>query len=90
MKIQIINLPFCFLPGHEQLMMGDLGKLERHMVFVNNEDVNLAQYLAERRTRKPVCASCPHAVFCGGFYELDEVPEPPWLISTEDLVRAIE
>jgi hypothetical protein len=26
----------------------------------------------------------------GGFYELDEVPEPPWLISTEDLVRAIE
>jgi MoaA/NifB/PqqE/SkfB family radical SAM enzyme len=90
MKIQIINLPFCFLPGHEQLMMGDLGKLERHMVFVNNEDVNLAQYLAERRTRKPVCASCPHAVFCGGFYELDEVPEPPWLISTEDLLRAIE
>jgi MoaA/NifB/PqqE/SkfB family radical SAM enzyme len=90
MKIQIINLPFCFLPGYEHLMMGDLGKLERHMVFVNNEDVNLAQYLAERRTRKPVCATCPHAVFCGGFYELDEVPEPPWLISTEDLLRAVE
>ncbi len=89
MKIQIINLPFCFLPGYEHLMMGDLGKLERHMVFVNNEDVNLAQYLAERRTRKPVCATCPHAVFCGGFYELDEVPEPPWLISTEDLLREI-
>jgi MoaA/NifB/PqqE/SkfB family radical SAM enzyme len=89
-KIQIINLPFCFLPGYEQLMMGDLGKLERHMVFVNNEDVNLSAYLAERRTRKPVCATCPHAVFCGGFYELDEVPEPPWLISTEDLLRAVE
>jgi MoaA/NifB/PqqE/SkfB family radical SAM enzyme len=90
MKIQIINLPFCFLPGYEHLMMGDLGKLERHMVFVNNEDVNLASYLAERRTRKPVCATCPHAVFCGGFYELDEVPEPPWLISTDDLLRAVE
>jgi MoaA/NifB/PqqE/SkfB family radical SAM enzyme len=89
MKLQIINLPFCFMPGHESLMQGDLGKLERHMAFVNNETVNLAQYLAERRVRKPVCASCPHACFCGGFYELDEVPEPPWLIAPEDLVRPL-
>jgi MoaA/NifB/PqqE/SkfB family radical SAM enzyme len=87
MKLQIINLPFCFLPGYEHLMLGDVAKLERQMVFVNNEDVNLAAYLAARRTRKPVCASCPHAVFCGGFYELDDVPEPPWLISADDLLR---
>lgn len=87
MKLQIINLPFCFMPGYEAFMMGDLGKLSRHMVFVNNEDVNLAEYLAERRTRKPVCASCPHAVFCGGFYELEDVPEPKWLVTAEDLVR---
>ncbi|WAS89836.1 radical SAM protein [Nannocystis punicea] len=89
MKLQVINLPFCFMPGHEALMQGDLGKLERHMAFVNNETVNLAQYLAERRVRKPVCASCPHACFCGGFYELDEAPEPPWLIAPEDLVRPL-
>ena len=87
MKIQIINLPFCFRPGYETFMMGDLAKLERHMIFVNNETVNLATYLAERRTRKPVCTTCPHAVFCGGFYELESVPEPPWLVSAEDLVR---
>ena len=90
MKLQIINLPFCFMPRHTHLMMGDLGKLERHMVFVNNEDVNLGKYLAERRTKKPVCTTCPHAVFCGGFYELENVPEPPWLISAEDLVRPID
>jgi MoaA/NifB/PqqE/SkfB family radical SAM enzyme len=89
MKLQLINLPFCYLPGYEQFMTGDLAKLERHMVFVNNEDVNLAKYLAERRVRKPVCAPCPHAVFCGGFYELDDVPEPPWLISPSDLVRPV-
>jgi hypothetical protein len=57
------------------------------MIFVNNEDVNLAEYLAERRVRKPVCAGCTRAVFCGGFYELDKVPEPPWLVAPEDLVR---
>jgi MoaA/NifB/PqqE/SkfB family radical SAM enzyme len=87
MKIQIINLPFCFMPGYEAYMMGDLAKLERHMIFVNNETVNLATYLAERRTRKPVCLTCPHAVFCGGFYELESAPEPPWLVKPEDLLR---
>ncbi len=90
MKIQVINLPFCFLPGYEQYLQGDLAKLSRHMVFVNNESVNLAAYLAERRSRRPVCESCPHACFCGGFYELDQVPEPPWLIDPQDLVRSID
>ena len=89
MKFQVINLPFCFMPGYEEFLLGDLLKLSRHMVFVNNEDVNLAEYLAERRTRKPVCLSCPHAVFCGGFYELEAVPEPPWLIRPEDLLRPV-
>ena len=87
MKIQVINLPFCFMPGYREHLLGDLSKLSRHMVFVNNESVNLADYLAERRKKKPGCAPCPHACFCGGFYELEDVPEPPWLIAAEDLVR---
>lgn len=90
MKIQVINLPYCFMPGYEQHLQGDLLKLERHMVFVNNETVNLAGYLAERRTRKAQCTPCPHASFCGGFYELDNVPEPPWLIEPSDLVRPLD
>ncbi|MEM6293684.1 MAG: radical SAM protein [Myxococcota bacterium] len=90
MKIQVINLPYCFMPGYEQHLQGDLLKLQRHMVFVNNETVNLAGYLAERRTRKPQCSTCPHACFCGGFYELDDVPEPPWLIDASDLVRPLD
>ena len=89
MKLQVINLPFCFMPGYEEHLTGDLLKLERHMIFVNNDEVNLAQYLAERRTRKPVCDRCPHACFCGGFYELESAPEPPWLIAPEDLLRPV-
>lgn len=87
MKMQVINLPFCFMPDHLDFVLGDLNKLARHMIFVNNEDVNLADYLAERRVRKPECEVCPHAVFCGGFYELEMVPEPEWIIRAEDLVR---
>jgi MoaA/NifB/PqqE/SkfB family radical SAM enzyme len=88
-KFQVINLPFCFMPGYEEFLMGDMLKLERHMLFVNNEEVNLFEYLRERRVKKPVCESCPHAIFCGGFYELDDVPEPTWLVRPEDLVRPI-
>ncbi|HJL17662.1 MAG TPA: radical SAM protein [Sandaracinaceae bacterium LLY-WYZ-13_1] len=89
MKIQVINLPFCFMPGYEDHLAGDLNKLARHMVFVNNETVNLADYLAERRVRKPVCEGCPHRCFCGGFYDLEDAPEPPWLIAPEDLLRPV-
>ena len=89
MKIQVINLPFCFMPGYEAFLLGDMLKLERHMLFVNNEEVNLFEYLRERRVKKPVCGTCPHEVFCGGFYELEDVPEPTWLIRPEDLVRPI-
>lgn len=78
MKFQVINLPFCFMPGYEEFILGDLLKIQRHMVFVNNSDVNLYDYLKERRSYAPECESCPHKVFCGGFYDLDECTEPPW------------
>ncbi len=90
MKIQVINLPFCHAPGYERFLAGDLNKLRRHMVFVNNETVNLADYLAEHRVHRAVCAPCPHRCFCGGFYELGETPEPPWLVSVESLVRRVD
>jgi MoaA/NifB/PqqE/SkfB family radical SAM enzyme len=89
MRIQVINLPKCFLPGYEKYVQGDVAKLSRRMVFVNNEDVNLARYLAERRVKREVCGPCVHASACGGFYELGDAPEPPWKIAPEDLVREI-
>jgi MoaA/NifB/PqqE/SkfB family radical SAM enzyme len=90
MRFQVINLPFCFMPGYEAYLLGDLLKLERHMLFVNNEEVNLFSYLRDRRKKKEACETCPHAVFCGGFFELEDVPEPTWLVRPEDLVRPIK
>lgn len=89
MKFQVINLPWCYLPDHEEFLVGDSLKLGRHMVFVNNETVNLAEYLAERRQKKPVCESCAYGVFCGGFYQLEDVPEPEWVVSPESLTKKI-
>lgn len=79
LRLGIINLPLCQLPGHEALVAPDLGKRQRHMVFVNDEEVNLAAYLAARRSRRPECAPCPFAACCAGFYDLPEAPEPAWL-----------
>lgn len=89
MKICVINLPWCFLPGYAEFVSGDLLKLERHMLFVNNEEVNLFEYLREQREYREACAGCTRRVFCGGFYKMDDVPEPEWLIEPEDLVRPI-
>ncbi|NUO50183.1 MAG: radical SAM protein [Polyangiaceae bacterium] len=90
LRVQVINLPFCFMPGYEENLVGDLLKLERHMIFVNNDEVNLFSYLRERRKKKPVCETCPHAIFCGGFFDLEDVPEPTWLVRPEDLVRPVK
>jgi MoaA/NifB/PqqE/SkfB family radical SAM enzyme len=83
-KFQVINLPFCFMPGYEDLVLGDLLKVQRHMVFVNNDEVNLYEYLGERRNYAEECHGCPHKIFCSGFYELEDVPEPPWIVTEAD------
>lgn len=70
MQLQVVNAPFCLLPGYEDFVVGDLLKIQRHMVFVDNTDVNLAEYLRERRHYEPRCEECPYKVFCGGFYTL--------------------
>src|SRR5262249_46124134 len=77
MKFQVINLPWCYMPGYEEFLVGDLLKLERHMHFVNNETVNLFAYLRERRKHAEVCHPCPHKIFCGGVYDMKDPPQPP-------------
>lgn len=86
---KVINLPWCYMPGYERMLSGDLLKLERHMLFVNNEEVNLFEYLREQREFREQCAPCTRRVFCGGFYRMDDVPEPTWLIAPGDLVRPL-
>ncbi len=79
MKLCVVNAPACLFPGYEDFVVGDLMKLRRTMVFVNDEAVNLFEYLGEQRAYEPRCAACPRRVFCGGFYQLRDVPAPPWL-----------
>jgi MoaA/NifB/PqqE/SkfB family radical SAM enzyme len=73
MQIQVINLPFCALPGLERHVAQDLGKLSREMVFVTREEVNLYQYLAHTRSPGEACASCLFAIGCDGMYDFSEV-----------------
>lgn len=73
-KIQVINSQFCLFPGYEQYLVADLQKMGRTMVFVWEEAVNLFEYLAIRRTRKPECDECVWRLVCEGFYEFGEGP----------------
>jgi MoaA/NifB/PqqE/SkfB family radical SAM enzyme len=67
-RFQIINLPLCFLPGYEDYGLSDIGKLQRHMIFVSMDDVNLFDYLQSRRRHEKKCETCLLSTACEGFY----------------------
>ncbi len=72
MNIQVINLPFCFLKGHEQHLSGDVAKAARTMVFVSEQEVNLAGFLEVTRHKTETCQDCLYAVACDGFYDFSK------------------
>ncbi len=72
-RTYLINVPFCFFSGYEDYVVGDVLKLQRNMVFVTQEKVNLFEYLAGTRERTDQCADCAFSVACEGFYSFAEV-----------------
>lgn len=71
-RTYLINVPWCFFPGYETYVTGDILKLQRNMVFVTQEKVNLFEYLAGTREREECCDDCIHSVACDGFYSFAE------------------
>lgn len=65
---KILNLPVCYMPGYEEYALGDIYKLERHMVFVSMQDVNLFDYLQSRRRYEAACDGCLFRHACEGRY----------------------
>ncbi|MBI5478914.1 MAG: radical SAM protein [Deltaproteobacteria bacterium] len=74
LKVQVINLPFCFMPGYERHLLPDLFKHQRNMMFVSSEEVNLFDYLAATRERREPCAECLLSIACEGFYSFATAP----------------
>jgi MoaA/NifB/PqqE/SkfB family radical SAM enzyme len=67
-RLQLVNLPPCALPGHEWAAAADFAKAERNMVFVGAGGENLQAYLAGRRRHSEACAGCPWSLLCPGEY----------------------
>ncbi len=69
--IHVINAQFCAFPGYEQYVAGDLQKLGRTMIFAADprfpEQVNLYEWLGNKRAKQPVCDTCPWTTVCEGF-----------------------
>ena len=57
---------------YKRQVVGDVLKLQRNMVFVTQEKVNLFDYLAGTRVRTEQCEDCVFSVACDGFYSFDE------------------
>ena len=72
MKISVVNLPLCYVPGYEDFLMADVHKNERNMIFVSCEQVNLAEYLSGGRIRIDRCKECIYAFVCEGVYQFEK------------------
>jgi MoaA/NifB/PqqE/SkfB family radical SAM enzyme len=79
MVLEVHDLPACALPGYERFVAADPSMHAHRIRHTNTETVRLARYVAGQRTRRPVCLACPNAVGCGGFYDVEHAPDPPWL-----------
>jgi MoaA/NifB/PqqE/SkfB family radical SAM enzyme len=68
LRVQLINCPPCFVPGHERAAAVDFAKAERDMVFVGEAGENLQAFLSRRRRHTERCAECLYALLCPGEY----------------------
>ncbi|MFH2006086.1 MAG: radical SAM protein [bacterium] len=71
LKIQIVGLPLCGLEELERHGLDDHHKAVRRMRFVDGAEVNLADYLNERRAHTEICHACERLQLCGGFWDFE-------------------
>lgn len=69
LKIQIVNMPPCTFPGHEDAVAPDTAKRERDMVFIGETGTNLAGYLSTKRVKTKECMACVYMLVCDGKYQ---------------------
>jgi len=84
LEIRIHHLPPCYLPEHEEALSADTEELAGRLC-TSDADVDVLAYLRDRRKKKPICATCPLAITCLGFYEMTDSPSPRWLLPTSSL-----
>jgi len=70
-KIQIINLPFCYLKGYEDYLFADVSKIKRNMMFIGSNEQNLAGFLASKRYKDEKCNCCEYSIICGGEWNFE-------------------
>ena len=68
-KLQLINLPFCYMDWFEKYVIWDINKMERDMIFVWESPDNLYDYLAKTREKKKKCSDCKYEIICDWFYK---------------------
>lgn len=90
LRIRVFNLPWCLLAGYERFLAPDPVVLDREVLYLNDQGVNLFDYLRTQRSFEPGCATCARKAFCGGFYRRTNVPAPAWLTGPEDLPPPVE
>lgn len=89
LDLQVINLPFCFMPpGYESYCLQDSNKALRRMLFADGQEVNLGDFLAGGRFKNASCTRCRFDAVCRGFWDYgpDPLSGTPYRIRMLDLI----
>ena len=70
--IQLVNLPYCILPGYEDYLIDDAMKQKRRMAFIAKDEQNLSEFLSSKRYKDKECDSCLHSIICGGKWDFND------------------
>jgi MoaA/NifB/PqqE/SkfB family radical SAM enzyme len=68
-SLNIDNFPFCFLPGREQYIVGEMANPWREIAYPTGGVTDVSAFFRFRKRRLPQCDGCKWDRVCGGIQD---------------------
>ena len=74
-EILIDNFPFCYLPGLEERIVGEMANPWREIAYPSGSIVDVSEVFRFRKIRLPECDGCQWDRVCGGVQDTETLDE---------------
>lgn len=73
--VHVDNFPFCYLPGYEEYIVGEMANPWREIAYPSGAIVDVSDVFRFRKKRLPQCDGCRWDTVCGGIQDVDRLDE---------------
>ncbi len=73
--VHIDNFPFCYLPGLEDRIIGEMANPWREIAYPSGAIVDVSEVYRYRKRRLPQCDGCRWDAVCGGVQDVEALDE---------------